>query len=447
MKRTLSYPAADISDSTKTFLASLFVVLEAEGKTMGEFVKNCSDAGLAFSKSSLSAWVARIKRGHSAISPTKLTGGSAALERGERDVLAGWVLHQNSFGKSVHISNVIEFVDKQFDVRLSTGTVSAYLSEDGFTYRVVKKKSSSFVVDLSVMRTDLWKWVQSVNFDIPHDKIVSIDFTFTGHRTERQSSFAPAGGAQPMQSESISTYTNCIVTAVWADGINRTPPMLFTYNNKFSLDHKETPAKVEQMKYLRECARRNKIDVKRLVVIGKLINEKEHYARECPDLLRRFWAHYGVPDETLILSDNGKSFFEQGESVLTNLGFNEHRCYAANVHQIISPNDNPLHGTSKQSWRTSDIDHSDDVASCLRLLHYLDRDITKHSKHWFARNMLELTESGVAALIGSNPGKKSDLHKAWLRSYRIHMGEDARRPQDILTDNLNDGLDGVYWEK
>ena len=93
------------------------------------------------------------------------------------------------------------------------------------------------------------------------------------------------------------------------------------------------------------------------------------------------------------------------------------------------------------------MDFSDDVKSSLAILHYLDRDITEHSAHWFARNMLNLTEDGVEELINSRPGKKSHLQKEWLRAYYIYMKMDARGPQEKLTDNLNDGLDGEYWEK
>ena len=60
--------------------------------------------------------------------------------------------------------------------------------------------------------------------------------------------------------------------------------------------------------------------------------------------------------------------------------------------------------------------------------------------------MLKLQESGVAGLISGRGGKKSHLHKDWLRSYRISMGEDARGQMPEKIDNLNDRLDGIYWE-
>src|SRR5215207_7917093 len=140
------------------------------------------------------------------------------------------------------------------------------------------------------------------------------------------------------------------------------------------------------------------------------------------------------------------TLFSRTRSVLLNLGFDNHLCYPASVHQYLSPNDNRLHGTAKQSWRALELDYSDDVESCVCLLHYLDRDIVAHSKLWFKRNMLELKEEDVEQLVGLT-GKNSRQHKGWLRAYRIFIGEDARGPRPELPDNLADKLDGVYWEQ
>jgi len=166
-------------------------------------------------------------------------------------------------------------------------------------------------------------------------------------------------------------------------------------------------------------------------------------ARTCCDV----FSHYRIPTDAVALSDNGNSFFEKSESVLEALGVKNHLCYPANVHQYLSVNDNALHGTSKASWRTSGVDHSDDVDGCLMLLNYLDRDIIKHSKHWFKRNILELKEEAVGDLIGKCGAKKSLLHKSWLRAYRIALGQDARGDRHNILEELRDSLDGLYWEK
>ena len=131
---------------------------------------------------------------------------------------------------------------------------------------------------------------------------------------------------------------------------------------------------------------------------------------------------------------------------MTEIGFENHETYPANVHQYLSINDNRLHGTSKQKWRNSGLDFSDNVESCLTLLKYLDEDIIKNSKHWFDRNLLGLKESGVPELIASAGSKKSNLYKGWLRRYKDFSGGDTKIEGKRHKDNLYDDFSGPYWK-
>lgn len=450
MKRTKELPAAKIDDDTKSKLAKLYTIQKAKGKSNKEFTAECAEAGWQFSERQLDRWVSLINSGLEAISPQKLTGSPASLTRPERDISSGWVLDRIDHGEAVHLDAFCAFARDQFSIIISSMTASRYLSEDGFTYRILKKKSSSYEVDRDKLEADLWNWIFanqiSLN-NIPPSKLCSIDFTFTGHRTERRAGFGIKGGAQPMEALKTSRFTNCIVTCVWADGKNRTPPILFTYNQNFRLDRPSTARRDEQVEYLRGRLKHYGIDKLRVVYIGKDKGENETYAKESPDLLRLFFGLYKIPAEATVLSDNGNSFFENSESVLTALGFKNHLCYPANVHQWLSINDNPLHGTSKGAWRTSGVEYSDDVDSCLMLLSLLDRDIIKYSEYWFKRNILELKEEAVGELIGTRGSKKCHLHKSWLRAYRIAIGQDARGDRPNIPEELQDRLDGLYWEK
>ena len=449
MKRSLSCPAANIPDVAKSLLARLCIVQQAKGKARSEFLNDLFEAGYEVSERQLNRWVARIKSGEETIKPKKLSGALPSLAREERDVTSGWVLDQLEHGQEVHLRSFCKFVADHFMVSICEKTASNYLNEHGFTLRVLKKKSSSFVVDSSTLRHDLWNWVfprQTEYNRIPGSKLASVDFTFTGHRTERRAGFGIQGGAQPMESSKISKYTNCIVTCVWADGKNRTPPILYTKNPAFRRDRKATKRRDGLVQHLDERLELHGIHENRVIYVGKETGEKEVYTHECPDLLKRFFGFYGVSNDSTVLSDNGNSFFEAGESVLKALGFKTHECYPANVHQYISVNDNPLHGTSKRSWRTAVIDHSDDVNSSIALLQYLDRDIINHSKHWFKRNLLGLKETEVADLISAAGSKKSHLHRDWLRAFRIATHQDARGERIYIPDELNDHLDGLYWD-
>lgn len=446
MKRPHTYPAARIPDVSKTLIAKLYIVQHQSGKTRKEFVNDCCRAGYSFSESQLDRWVAKVRTSDTAVSNEKQSGNPAVCDREQRDITSGWVLDQNSHGEAVHLETYCSFVWDQFGVEISHTTAFRYLHEDGFSYRTMQKKAKTFAVDIDILKQELWEWVDNQKFTSDRSRIASVDFTFTSHRTERASSFAARGSAQAMKTSAAPIFTNCIVTCVWADGVNRTPPMLFTYNQEFRTDRKSTARRAAQVDHLKECLKRYGVSLDRVVYVGKLKGEKQQYVRESPDLLRRFFKNYSGPKDVTVFSDSGNSFFEDGESVLVKLGFMEHECYPASVHQWLSPNDNRIHGTAKSTWRESKIDHSDDLESSISLLHYLDRDIIKHSKHWFERNMIDLKKDDVGGLILSSQGKLAHVHKEWLRTYRIWMGVDARGNMPEKTDNVSDKLDGVYWE-
>ncbi|MBK7002185.1 MAG: hypothetical protein IPH35_20195 [Rhodoferax sp.] len=84
----------------------------------------------------------------------------------------------------------------------------------------------------------------------------SIDFTHTSQRNLLQRTFSPSGTSQPKVDRAMSRYTNCIVTCVWADGINRTPSVLFTYNSVSRKDRDPTARRIAIYKHMENEANR-----------------------------------------------------------------------------------------------------------------------------------------------------------------------------------------------
>jgi len=418
--------ASDIPDDSKTLLAQLYKALHENGVSRQLFLTCLESAGFSVDPSTLDRWVVRLDTTGSAISQNKQSGNEPSLHREQRDVTSGMVLHENAIGNIVSLSSFQDFAFKYFDIRLSYSTISRYLDEDGFACRLVKKKGKSFVVDIDALRAELWKW----NFVQDHrsrglkrDKLCSADCTFTSHRSDRRTSFSPRGGPQPMVVDNSSNFTNCIVTNVWADGENRTPSRLYTYNPAFRKDRNPTKIRLQQVAHLDYCLGKYGISEDRIIYIGNQTKEMRKYARECPEIIRLFFSDFEVPTGCTIYTDEGNAFFDKDQSVLLETGFQKHKCYPSKVHQYLSINDNPLHGTSKQQWRNSGVDFSDDVESCILLLHLLDINTVKHSKYWWNRNMIELTEEGVNELIPQGTSKRSHLQRSWLRSYDEFMNE------------------------
>jgi hypothetical protein len=88
--------------------------------------------------------------------------------------------------------------------------------------------------------------------------------------------------------DALSEFTSCIVTVAWADGVNRTPPMLFTYDVAFRHDRKRTTRRDDQVARLDDCLARHGIDASRVVFVGKKEGEGRSYVAESGHLLRLF---------------------------------------------------------------------------------------------------------------------------------------------------------------
>jgi len=185
------------------------------------------------------------------------------------------------------------------------------------------------------------------------------------------------------------------------------------------------------------------IEESRVIYVGKEEKEVRVHVTEAADLVRCFFRYYKIKKDCVIFSDNGHAF---QTSMFKDMGYKHHYQYPAVVHQYLSPNDNLLHGTAKQHWRTVIKDFHDDVKASLTLLHALDRDIARHSRNWFKRNILELSAETVEEVMGRNENGWTDFHNECLREYRIFCGDDAHWDEDERLPELQDRLDGQYWE-
>ena len=417
------YPSAELSTGQRELIARLVGPLERRGISRTAFRDLLADANITVSKSSLDRWIHAHVSNASIFTAEKGSGAPPILDEDQCEIAAGWVLSQNDSNQMVSVASFSNFCATAFGVPLSQGTSHNYLHALGFSSKVSQIKNSGFTTDidtLSKMMFD-WKCERQLAGDL-QGLLASVDFTFTGHRSDRRLSYAPSGGAQPKSRGANSQFTNCIATVVWSDGVNRTPPALFTFNGKFRLDRVGRKAWVQEREKLQGALVRYGIDAKRVIYIGGEKNETRTYASESADLLRRFFEIYRVRSKGVVFSDNGTAFFPGGVSALETIGFEKHVSYPAPVHQHLSPNDNRLHGTAKARWRSSGVDFKDDVESSLMLMHYLDIDIKNHAKTWFQHNILELTADLAREQIRGRPGQRSQVDYDRLCAYCIFAG-------------------------
>ncbi len=439
------YRASQTPAEVRAFAARVLLGLEKRGVKRNLVLDAMRVAGYAPSLRTVRRHKERARCGEEVFPLEKASGRLPALDEAGREICAGFVLAQNLAHKDVHLADYIRFVLENFGVNLSCSTASRYLEQTGFRSRIVHSKASGYTLDAAAECKLMLHWVNAHQDQLHRSraKMASIDFTYTGHRTDHHVSYSASGTAQPKSDPSLSRFTNCILTMVWADGVNRTPPVLFTLNPLFRFDRHTTPKRERDVERLETLLAKYQIHRARVLYVGKDKGEKGVYVSESADLVRRFWRLYKVPRGAVIFSDEGNSFFPGGASVLEELGFAQHESYPPAVHHYLSPNDNCLHGSAKQRWRHGGVDFRDDVEASLQLLHYLDGDICDCGKGWWDRNLLNLTDKSVEQLITGTARRRAELNKKRLQDYHIFIGENTREPLEDEPSGLDEAFDRI----
>ncbi len=423
------YTSTTLAPDVRTAFARLYLAWKAHGRLKSDFLVLLSEAGYDIPLRTLDEWVSNVRSKGSATSYTKASGRPHTLSQNAVRLLVGFVLEQNESNIEVHPDTAQAFVRNRLGLEISLRSVSNYLHGAGFSSKVTQNKTSGFKLDAASLCKLTLNWLRSTPLDVPRSNLCSIDFVFSGHRKDLRSSWSPVGGTQPKSGTAVSRYTNCIITCVWADGKNRTPAMLFTYDQKFRKNRSPTKKRTAETVYLDKCLANYKIDADRIVYVGKEKGETRAFVAESANLVRRFFEAYEVEKDCIVLSDNGNAFKDGGVDIFNELGFKQHFCYPAAVHQYLSPNDNRLHGAAKKAWTESMTDFSDDVLACCHLLNLLDW-CNKDVCEWFDTN-LQLKEEEpnlekVEAMLKGERVSESECYKDCLEEYRTFLSQDVQ---------------------
>jgi hypothetical protein len=101
--------------------------------------------------------------------------------------------------------------------------------------------------------------------------------------------------------------------------VNRTPPVLYTYNAAFRRDRKPTPRRASQVARLDSLLRRYTIEPDQAVYIGAAKKEERVCVSESHALVRRFFEKYEIPQGSVVLSDRGTSYFPKARTYCSRL--------------------------------------------------------------------------------------------------------------------------------
>jgi len=248
------YHSTELSTGQRELIAQLVGPLDARGISRAAFREILAEAKIIVAKSSLDRWICAHDSDVSIFAAEKDSGAPPLLDDEHMEIAAGWVLSQNDSHQMVSVASFSKFCKASFGVKLSQGSSCNYLHALGFSSKVSQVKNSGFMLDvvtLSKMMSD-WKHERELAGDLT-GLLSSVDFTFTGHRTDRRLSYSPTGGARPKSKLAITQFINCIVTILWTDGVNRTPPVHMTYNGQFRFDRVGRKAWLQEREKLRSA--------------------------------------------------------------------------------------------------------------------------------------------------------------------------------------------------
>lgn len=449
---------AHLHPEVRTCIAKIGKKLSTFQFSQTNYLKVLSETGYGITKKTLNTWMDNVEATGSAVSIGSGGNRPSLLSREKKEILYGYVLHQNGIGKLVTLRSIISFISQEFGISVSDWTARQYMREGSFSQRLVKSRGTTYSVDTNILSETVLNWFQlamkDMFFPCPPSQLCSIDFTYTGHRTERRRSFTPISAGKPGITDEPSSYTNCIITLVFADGKQRCPPVLFTYNPQFRKDKLNTARRRALAERLEGLQQQYGVEDSQLVFLSNEGSAQSFYVAERSDLVHKFFEIYAVGKNWKILSDKGRAFFPKGESVLKELGFSSHLTYPPEVHHYLSPNDNHLHGSAKSKWRSMALEYKDDVHSSLALLNCLQTTSPRDIKDWFNNNLLQsklsqrekITIGECKKIVCGDGETPSNYYIDSLFAYRIHAGLDARGGVPNAPKGLENLLDGRAWQ-
>jgi len=341
--------------------------------------------------------------GH-ALVVVKRAGARPKLNDDQIEEMHEWILDQNCqnlpFGLREFQKQTLELCG----VQLHMSTCCKVLCALGHSRKLCQTKTPGFKKTNDLLRAEYWAFIVEMKrlnlFAVPTSEIFSIDATYTRRPPMQVTTYSPVGGGKQKSANSAKLHTNIIITGIWANGVNKTPCLMWTMDPRFRPVNKNTTRGRAIDDALTEALEYYNISRDRIFYI----ESSKHLVGESPDLYEAFVEFYrkrGTMKKTdLILHDGGNAFKRANVSIFDAKGYTNHVTYPAEVHQYLSPNDNNLHGC-KAKWYADYAGIKDSICSSLHLMELIDLDTVKNSKKYFQNNLLKVKQSGLVGIIGA----------------------------------------------
>lgn len=433
------------SPEVKTFIAELAIALEELGVPRKTFVEATTKTSFPVKKSTLNRHIASIGAGQSPFSPEKNSGRKASLDEEQWSIVAGAIL---SATEVTTLQWVADWIRRNFGVVLSLMTVSRHVKELHLSIKLARHRGMPKGMNrdeyVKLYYDDVLK-LHNTGFFLCEDKLIyTIDATSNSRRLERQRTIAMSGAPAPKLAKVGVVYTDTYLAALWKDGVNRTPTLMFTFNPALS----EEGGRWEEVK---EWCRAWGLET--LQIVYKK-SEKVYCATKSTHIAHFKRLYSRRLRGTHVMHDAGNEFKIDGEFILGD-GAEREFVFTPATHGEASVLDNNWFAIAKNWWRTEREKFcGDDVdKQSVYLLYCIDYYKSKQIQDLYNRNFLlggvQPTLVAVDKLLNKSTtltfenqelmDKYLDTYGQWCRENNV---EDPLSPLDAL----DVGLDGPYWE-
>jgi transposase len=426
------------------YAAELFLALEDRGISQRDFARATKNTSHAMSESTLSRNVTALKKGQSPYKDTDKRGRPAKLTDEQWNVVAGAIL---CFDKKTDLPWVVNWIDRNFHIDIDNSTASRHLKELKLSIKLANKRPMPknmtheeyvklYYNDiLELERTGFWKCQDS--------RIYTIDATSNSRRLERITTIGICGGPPKKLSRPNVIYTDTYLAAVWKDGVNRTPTLMFSHNPAF--DNRNA-----RWNEVKEWCRAWGLETEQII----FVKSDKQYCASSKDQVAHFKRVYRDRIyNTRVMHDAGNEFKFDGESILGD-GADREFVFTPATHGEESVLDNHWFAIAKQWWRTERQKYcGDDVdKQSVYLLYCIDYYKSDQIQNLYNRNFL-LDGQGkslrrVEDMLSKNTRltfKNQNRVRTYVEAYQKWAQDNEETFPGELLDTLNNGLDGQYW--
>lgn len=276
------------------------------GLSRAEMRARLAAAGVRIAEPTFFVWTKHVSRGRRIDLRSFGVGCVGVVNKHERDILSGFLVVSDRLG----LVDVSAFAWAHLGLRFNKTSAGTYVRQWGFGYRARRYETQLFSF---VPATVDWLAGNHAAFS---GLVVSVDFMHVAHRR-----------GWPWREGEEERDTDVVVSAVWSDGEDRTPAVLFTRDPERAVREGARAERVVRV----EDRQLGKWGVPRgAEVVGAFLEAMD-----------------GVPP-AVIVTDDDAAFRGAEEAIVRR--FARHVVYPATASQVLCAND-VWHGAAKAEWR------------------------------------------------------------------------------------------------